>query len=144
MNTFHSERNYPMRRAIINAAMSAALLAAPAAVLAAGGHGGMGGGMSAMSGMGAGVHSSMSSGTHGLTPTTPTPTTVRGPSQTGQPKQSCQSGTGYPANTPGNSFSAPGSAFNPSGVSGSKYAGTQPQNSTNTASVAQYDVACSH
>lgn len=126
-----------MRRAIINAAMSAVLLAAPAAVLAAGGHGGMGGGM-------AGAHSSMSSGTHGLTPTTPTPNTVRGPTQTGQPKQSCQSGANYPANTPGNSFNAPGSAFNPNGTADSKYAGTQPQNSRNTASISQYDVACSH
>lgn len=130
-----------MRRAIINAAMGAVLLAAPAAVLAAGGHGGMGGGMGG--GM-AGVHSSMSSGTHGLTPTTPTSNTVRGPSQTGQPKQSCQAGANYPANTPGSSFNAPGSAFNPSGVADSKYAGTQPQNSGNTASVAQYDAACGH
>jgi len=39
---------------------------------------------------------------------------------------------------------APGSAFNPDGVSGSKYAGEQPQNSRNTASVSQYDAACLH
>jgi hypothetical protein len=56
----------------------------------------------------------------------------------GQPGQSCQSQT----TTPGNSASAPGSAFNTSGVAGSHYAGTQPQNSTNPKSVAQYDVAC--
>ena len=131
-----------MRRAILNTAMSALLLAAPAAVLAAGGHGGMGGGMAG--GMGAGVHSSMSTGTHGLTPTTPTSNTVRGPSQTGQPKQSCQAGANYPANTPGNSFNAPGSAFNPNGTAGAVYAGNGSNNNMNTASVSQYDVACSH
>ena len=59
---------------------------------------------------------------------------------TGQPGQSCGSDTA--PNTPGNAASAPGSAFNPSGTAGSVYAGQQPQNSKNTASVAQYDVAC--
>lgn len=59
---------------------------------------------------------------------------------TGQPSQSCQL-TGSP---PGNSTSAPGSAFNPSGTAGSNYAGTQPQNSRNSASVSQYDVACAN
>ncbi len=56
----------------------------------------------------------------------------------GQPNQSCQA---QPA-TPGNSASAPGSAFNTDGTAGSVYAGTQPQNSNNPNSVAQYDVAC--
>jgi len=62
------------------------------------------------------------------------------PAGTGQPGQSCQS---QPA-SPGNSSSAAGSAFNevPGGVAGSHYAGTQPQNSKNPNSVAQYDVAC--
>jgi hypothetical protein len=59
---------------------------------------------------------------------------------TGQPMQSCET-TGSP---PGNSASAPGSAFNPNGTAGSKYAGQQPQNSRNTASVSQYDVACAN
>jgi hypothetical protein len=62
----------------------------------------------------------------------------------GKPNQSCQAGANYPANTPGNSFNAPGSAFNPNGVADSKYAGTQPQNSKNPNSVAQYDVACTN
>jgi hypothetical protein len=57
---------------------------------------------------------------------------------TGQPSQSCQMTTV----TPGNAASAPGSAFNPTGTAGSVYAGTQPQNSVNPNSVAQYDVAC--
>jgi hypothetical protein len=56
----------------------------------------------------------------------------------GQPGQSCQS----QPSTPGNAASAPGSAFNTSGVAGTHYAGTQPQNSKNPNSVAQYDVAC--
>ena len=64
----------------------------------------------------------------------------------GQPNQSCQdlvaSGDGaYPGNTP----TAPGSAFNETnGKAGGMYAGSQPQNSKNPASVSQYDVACSN
>ena len=61
---------------------------------------------------------------------------------TGQPSQTCQDLAGYPAVTPGASFSAPGSAFNPNGKAGTVYAGTQPQNSKNPKSVSQYDVAC--
>jgi len=60
------------------------------------------------------------------------------PNGTGQQSQSCQS----QPSTPGNSASAPGSAFNPNGKAGTVYAGTQPQNSKNSHSVAQYDVAC--
>jgi hypothetical protein len=66
---------------------------------------------------------------------------------TGQPSQSCQSAMNYPADTPGNSFNAPGSAFNPIGTSGAVYAGspgTASLNSNNPKAVAQYDVACSH
>ncbi len=56
----------------------------------------------------------------------------------GQPNQSCQVTTV----TPGNAASAAGSAFNPNGKAGTVYAGTQPQNSKNSKSVSQYDVAC--
>ena len=58
----------------------------------------------------------------------------------GQPNQSCQAQP--PGSTPGNTVNAPGSAFNPNGVAGTMYAGTQPQNSNNPNSVSQYDVAC--
>ena len=58
---------------------------------------------------------------------------------TGQPMQSCET-TGT---TPGNSGTAPGSAFS-GGTADSKYAGTQTQNSRNSASVSQYDVACAN
>jgi hypothetical protein len=67
-----------------------------------------------------------------------TTTTTRGPSKTGQPNQSCED----LGNRPGHSATAPGSAFNPDGTAGTKYAGEQPQNSRNTASVSQYDTAC--
>lgn len=72
---------------------------------------------------------------------------LNGPSSTGQPSQSCQDING--GNTgpfyPGNTSNAPGSAFNEtSGIAGSVYAGNQPQNARNTASVSQYDVACSN
>jgi hypothetical protein len=56
----------------------------------------------------------------------------------GQPSQECDE---QPM-TPGNSAGAPGSPFNEDGVSGTKYAGEQPQNSKNPKSVSQYDVAC--
>ena len=61
----------------------------------------------------------------------------------GQPGADCEdlalSGEG---STPGQSTNAPGSAFNPDGNAGKQYAGEQPQNSRNTASVSQYDSAC--
>lgn len=66
----------------------------------------------------------------------------------GQPGQTCQdliaSGLGA---TPGNSGSSPGSGspFDfADTTAGSHYAGSAPQNSRNTASVSQYDVACSN
>ena len=65
---------------------------------------------------------------------------MRSPSHTtGQPNVSCESAG---AVTPGRSATAPGSAFNPDGKAGTVYAGEQDQNSRNTASVSQYDVAC--
>jgi hypothetical protein len=63
---------------------------------------------------------------------------------TGQPSQSCQAQP--PGSTPGNSVSAPGSVFNPNGVSGTVYAGNTGSaslahaNSANA--ISQYDVAC--
>lgn len=63
------------------------------------------------------------------------------PNGTGQPSQMCLSSTA--PNEPGNAASASGSAFNEvNGIAGPLYAGSQPQNSTNPKSVAQYDVAC--
>ena len=59
---------------------------------------------------------------------------------TGQPGAEC--GEEDAPNTPGHASSAPGSAFNPDGHAGTVYAGEQDQNSKNSASVSQYDVAC--
>jgi len=90
-------------------------------------------------------------------PHTPSPTTAPGNGQyngtgynhtnsgqaKGQPNQSCET-TGT---TPGNSASAPGGGSPFSGEDskgGSHYAGSQLQNSRNTASVSQYDVACAN
>jgi hypothetical protein len=50
---------------------------------------------------------------------------------TGQPNQSCEEQT----TRPGQTMSAPGSAFNPDGTSGTKYVGEQPQNSNNANAV---------
>jgi hypothetical protein len=99
-------------------------------------------GTSAAAGAG-GMHMGTRPATHATAATTRTAqSTLRGPSHTGQPNQTCGSATA--PNTPGNAAAAPGSAFNPSGTAGSVYAGEQPQNSRNTASVSQYDVACFH
>lgn len=57
---------------------------------------------------------------------------------TGQPNQSCEDQT----TRPGQSATAAGSAFDPTGIAGTRYAGEQPQNSTNPNAVSQYDVAC--
>jgi hypothetical protein len=68
-----------------------------------------------------------------------------GPATTGQPNQSCEDlEDGGNDVRPGNAERAPGSAFNPDGNAGTHYAGEQPQNSRNSASVSQYDVACLH
>lgn len=64
------------------------------------------------------------------------------PSQLGQPGAEC--GSAEAPNRPGNAEFAPGSAFNPDGTAGTMYAGEQPQNSRNSASVSQYDSACLH
>ena len=64
------------------------------------------------------------------------------PRALGQPNQTCGSATA--PMTPGNAASARGSAFNPDGVAGKVYAGTQPNNTVNSATFSQYDVACSH
>jgi len=61
---------------------------------------------------------------------------MNGPTTTGQPGVECEDVR------PGRSATAPGSAFNEEGKAGTRYAGEQPQNSRNTASVSQYDVAC--
>ena len=66
----------------------------------------------------------------------------------GQPGQDCEdliaSGAGA---APGNAGSAPGGGSPFTGEdskAGSHYAGSQPQNSRDTASVSQYDVACAN
>ena len=68
---------------------------------------------------------------------------LNGPTTTGQPDQDCEdliaTGTG---SDPGNSADNGHSAFG--GSAGDVYAGSQPQNSRNTASVSQYDVACAN
>ena len=58
------------------------------------------------------------------------------PSGTGQPSVECED------SRPGHASGARGSAFNEDGIAGTHYAGEQPQNSRNTHSVSQYDVAC--
>jgi hypothetical protein len=72
----------------------------------------------------------------------------KGPATTGQPDQECEDliedGEGA---APGNSDSAPGGGSPFTGedsTSGTHYAGSQPQNSRNSASVSQYDVACAN
>ena len=74
----------------------------------------------------------------------PLPGSISPSHATGQPGVECDDGTppGNSAEEHGNP-NVNGSPFGegPS-VSGSHYAGEQPQNSKNTASVSQYDIAC--
>lgn len=67
---------------------------------------------------------------------------LNGPDSTGQPGAEC--GEEDALHFPGQASSAPGSAFNEDGRAHSVYAGEQPQNSRNSASVSQYDTACLH
>lgn len=122
------------------------LATAAAALLAAGPGLAAPGGMHAGGAMGSMPMTHPMGATSSHTPMGPTNGTgwnhMNGPTHTGQPNQSC--GSASAPFTPGNAASAPGSAFDPTGKAGSVYAGQQPQNSRNTASVAQYDSACAH
>jgi hypothetical protein len=72
---------------------------------------------------------------------------MNGPTSTGQPGADCEEIVADGGSTPGHSGSAPGGGSPFTGedsTSGSHYAGSQPQNSRNTASVSQYDVACAN
>jgi hypothetical protein len=135
--------------------MAAGALALAPAMATASAPGGGGGGPGAGGGAGAGaaMHgpSAAAPAPTATTTTTATPNSPTGNGggynhtnapqhMTGQPSASCET-TGSP---PGGSASAPGSAFNPNGTAGTKYAGEQPQNQRNTASVSQYDVACAN
>ena len=72
----------------------------------------------------------------------PAPGSISPSATTGQPGLECPEEAGDPGTRPGHAETAPGSAFNPDGTAGTKYAGEQPQNSKNTASVSQYDTGC--
>ena len=65
------------------------------------------------------------------------------PTQVGQPSQDCEALIANDMGAdPGHSASSGHSAFG--GSAGDVYAGSQPQNSRNSVSVSQYDVACSN
>lgn len=133
-----------MRNSISTIAFAAALAAATSLAVAAPRSGG-GGGMGGMGGLAGGRMAGPSASSAGpQRQATGTNATNNGISRHGQPSQSCQAAANYPADTPGNAFNSPGSAFDPNGKADSKYAGTQPQNSKNPKSVAQYDVACTN
>jgi len=73
------------------------------------------------------------------TSTPPTSGSISPPVTPSQPNQDCES----LGNQPGNSTNNDGSAFSPTGKSGTVYAGEQTNvNDKNTVSVSQYDVAC--
>src|SRR5438105_7790242 len=127
------ERNSLMKISITSFAAAGAIALAPALAMATPPSGGGG---------------AMNNGSQSTTTATPNSPTgngggynhVNSPQHaTGQPMQSCET-TGSP---PGNSASAPGSAFSQNGgTAGSNYAGEKSQNTRNTASVSQYDQAC--
>src|SRR5256886_16184129 len=58
----------------------------------------------------------------------------------GQPNQSCENP--HTMTTPGKSSAARGSAFKPSGLAGTNYAGEKSAHAKDPKSVSQYDVAC--
>ncbi len=72
----------------------------------------------------------------------PAPGSISPAHDTSQPGVEC--GEDEALGSPGQASGAPGSAFNEDGTGHEHYAGEQDQNSKNTASVSQYDVACLH
>ena len=80
-------------------------------------------------------------GGNGSNSTTTSPTSLPSPT-TGQPGADCEDLIATEqGSAPGGSFNGQ-SAFG--GFAGTKYAGEQPQNSKNSASVSQYDTGCLH
>jgi hypothetical protein len=67
---------------------------------------------------------------------------MNGPTTTGQPGADCEEVIANGGSSPGQAANNGNSAF--LGSAGDVYAGSQPQNSRNTASVSQYDVACAN
>jgi hypothetical protein len=67
---------------------------------------------------------------------------TNGPTTTGQPGADCEAVIASGGSSPGKAADNGNSAF--LGSAGDVYAGSQPQNSRNTASVSQYDVACAN
>jgi hypothetical protein len=67
---------------------------------------------------------------------------TNGPTTTGQPGADCEEIIANGGSSPGQAADNGHSAF--LGSAGDRYAGSQPQNSRNTASVSQYDVACAN
>ena len=72
----------------------------------------------------------------------PAPGSISPAHETGQPGVEC--GEDDALGSPGRASDARGSAFNEDGIGHAHYAGEQDQNSKNTASIAQYDVACAN
>jgi hypothetical protein len=142
-----SQRETPMMRILISTCAATAALAFASSALAQGHRGGgalppQAQAPQAQAHTPGAANTGATASAIARTPTTRTDTTLRGPSQTGQPGVECGSATA--PNTPGQSASAAGSPFNEQGRAGQVYAGEQPQNSRNTASISQYDSACAH
>lgn len=145
-----------MKRNLSLLMAAGAIAIAPAVALAAPPGGGGGGGaamhgpMNSAPAMQRTMPTTTTTTTTHAAPATPTSPTGNGGGYnhtntpqhaTGQPSQSCEdliaSGAG---SAPGQAADNGHSAFG--GTAGDKYAGSQPQNSRNTASVSQYDTAC--
>jgi len=104
------------------------------------------GGISGGIGAGAMAGPAPVSATGANPPTNPNTRSGNALGHPGSPAVSCQAigvSPGNAANSPGAPFNEP-SANSLGGNAGLHYAGNAPQNSKNTASVAQYDVACAN
>jgi hypothetical protein len=132
-----------MKRTMLMLAAGAIALS-PSAILAhPGGGGGGGGGGAAATGMGMGPTMRANAGSLSQGSTNGVGWDHQNSGKAlGQPGAEC--GSAQAPTRPGNAENARGSAFNPNGIAGTKYAGEQPQNSRNTAAVSQYDSACLH
>jgi hypothetical protein len=119
----------------LTGALATLLLAAPVASLAAPHSGGMGSPMTVR------APAATTSG-----PTNPNTRSGNALGHKGAPAASCQAigvEPGHASSSPGSPFNEP-TATSTGGNAGQHYAGNVPQNSKNTASVAQYDVACAN
>jgi len=126
--------------------IAAVMLVAPAATALAAPGGGRATGLGGANAVGMAAHGPAPTSPSFTAPTNPNARSGNAFGHPGSPTVSCQAigvEPGHASLSPGSPFNEP-TAASAGGEGGQHYAGNVPQSAKNTASVAQYDVACAN